>query len=377
MASLNVLKQPDINPGKMSNPLRIIYIKPANSSFILSDQRILEKQFQVIPYLVPRPAKKFLFPLGLLRLFFFLMWNGWRCRAFVCWFGDYHAAVMVFSGKLLRKKTIIFAGGQEAVCYKELGKGVYLNPVRGEFVKYALRNASMLLPNHVSLMYHENHFYQPGNPHIDGINHYVGKVKGVVNVIPNGIDFTRISRDPSIVKDPDLVLTVGTMSSEADFYNKGFDLFIELARRMPERKFVMIGVNRNYMTWMEEKYRPAEVKNLTVIPSYCPDDILKQYFNQAKVYLQISITEGMPVSLGEAMLCECIPVGSNVNGIPDAIGDTGIIVFQREIGALTEAVNKAMTLDTGDQAREHTLSLFSMELREERILKAFSGIPSC
>jgi glycosyltransferase involved in cell wall biosynthesis len=113
-----------------------------------------------------------------------------------------------------------------------------------------------------------------------------------------------------------------------------------------------------------------------VIPSFCPDDILKHYFNLATVYLQISITEGMPVSLGEAMLCECIPVGSNVNGIPDAIGDTGVIVFQRTISELTAAVEKAMLLNTGQNARAHTLRHFSMELREERIMHALSGITS-
>lgn len=353
---------------------RIIFIKPANSSFILADQRILEKEYEVIPYLVPRPTKKFLFPLGLVQLFFFLLRHGMGCRAFVCWFGDYHAAVMVFAGKLMRKKSIIFAGGQEAVCYKELGKGVYLNPVRAAFVKYALRNASMLLPNHTSLMYHENHFYKPGHPHIDGISHYVGKVKGIVKVIPNGIDFTRISRDPSIAKDPDMVLTVGTMSSEADFYNKGFDLFIALARLMPARKFVMIGVNKNYLTWMEENFKPSEVRNLTVIPSFCPDDILKQYFNLAKVYLQISITEGMPVSLGEAMLCECIPVGSNVNGIPDAIGATGVIVKQRDINELHQGVERAFGMESGVEAKRRTMAKFSFEERAKKILSVLADI---
>jgi glycosyltransferase involved in cell wall biosynthesis len=75
----------------------------------------------------------------------------------------------------------------------------------------------------------------------------------------------------------------------------------------------------------------------------------------------------MPVSLGEAMLCECIPVGSNVNGIPDAIGETGVIVKQRDILELCKAVKGALSMESGESAKARTHSLFSFERRSEKI----------
>lgn len=357
----------------MEKQKTLIYIKPANSSFIVSDQKLLENHYHVIPFLIKQSGQKWKFFISLFKLAFFLLIKAGKADAFVCWFGDYHASIMVFIAKLTRKKTVIFAGGQEAICYKELGKGVYQKKFRGWCVKYALRNATLILPNHASLIYHENHFYNADFPHIDGINHYVKKIKGKIIVVPNGIDFSRIDRNPNIEKVPNLALTVGTMNTKADFYNKGFDLFIELSKLNPDKDFVLIGVKKSYLPWIEENYKISEISNLKIIPSFCPDEVLKEYFNKAKVYLQVSITEGMPVSLGEAMLCECIPIGSNVNGIPDAIGNTGVLVYQRNIDELSQSLGKAFNMNSGKAAREQVLHNFSLKQREEKMIAAISS----
>jgi hypothetical protein len=74
------------------------------------------------------------------------------------------------------------------------------------------------------------------------------------------------------------------------------------------------------------------------------------------------------------MLCECIPVGSNVNGIPDAMGSTGVIVTERDMVSLRSAVEKAFSMNTGSAARMHTLAHFSLELRGTRVNNALKGI---
>jgi glycosyltransferase involved in cell wall biosynthesis len=361
-------------------PLKILYIKPSDSSFIHADQKSLKKHFDVTPFLLKQARGKGRYFLSLISLLSFLLRNGRRADVFACWFGDYHTAVMVASARLFRKPTVVFAGGQEAVCYRELGKGVYLKKMRGWLVKYALRNCTLIIPNHASLIYHENFFYNPENPHIDGIRHYCGEIKGHYEVIPNGIDTSRINRTEYIPKEDGLVVTVGTMHKTADFYNKGFDLFIETAQRCKDLTFVMIGLKKQLLEWAETTFKVSEIPNLQIIPSFCPTEVLNEYLNKAKVYVQVSITEGMPVSLGEAMLCACVPVGSAVNGIPDAIGENGIVIHKREASELEQAIRKAMTMDTGYQAREHTLRNFSIDEREKRIAEVFNryfttGIP--
>jgi len=350
----------------------ILYIKPVAASFVLSDQNILQKHYRIIPFQIRQSEGKWRYLLSLVSLTFFLLKNAGKAHALVCWFGDYHAAIMVLVARVWCRPSMVFAGGQEAICYRELGKGVYQKRFRRFFVRYALRNCTLILPNHSSLIYHENYFYNPEKPHIDGIKHYVGKIKGRYEVIPNGIDTSRINRNPEIEKDPSLVVTIGTMLKTADFYNKGFDLFIESAKRCSDLKFVMIGLKKEFLDWTESVFKISGVRNLTIIPAYCPTEVLAEYLNKASVYVQVSITEGMPVSLGEAMICECVPVGSNVNGIPDAIGESGVIIRKRDPGELVSAIRTAMKMNTGKLAREHTLKHYSTEVREKRIVEVFS-----
>ncbi len=350
------------------NKLKIVYIKPNDSSFVRGDQKILERYFDVKPILLSQLKGKLQYGWNNLKLFFQLLWEGLRKNSvFICWFADYHAAVMVLAAKITGTKSIIFIGGQEAVCYHELGKGVYRKKIRGVLVGYALRNTSLIIANHESLIYHENYYYNAENPHIDGIKHYVKGLETPVEIIYNGINPEKFIRDYSIKKEDNLVLTVGTMNQTGDFYNKGFDLFIQVAERNPQWQFILISLNSNYVNWAEENYHFSKISNLKVYQSFCPQEVLSESYNRAKVFVQCSITEGMPNTLSEAMLLECIPVGSNVNGIPDAIGNTGVIISKRSPEELERGIQKAMEMNTASQARERVIQMFSFEKREKEI----------
>lgn len=87
------------------------------------------------------------------------------------------------------------------------------------------------------------------------------------------------------------------------------------------------------------------------------------------MFVQASITEGMPNTLCEAMLCECIPVGSNVNGIPDAIGNTGVIIKKRDVTELEAGVRRALKLISGKEAAKRIRENFSFDDREKKMIE--------
>ncbi len=355
----------------MYKKIEIIYIKPNDSSFVRGDQQIFEKYYAVTTILLSQMKGKIHYGLKNISLFFKLLFKGFkRNTVFICWFADYHSAVMVLAAKITGAKSIIFIGGQESVCYPELGKGVYRNKFRGNLVAFSLKNASLIIANHKSLIYHENHYFNQQNPHIDGIKHYVKGLKTPTEIIYNGINSEKFVRDYSVKKEENLILTVGTMNQIGDFYNKGFDLFIQTAERNPGLNFILIGLNPSYLAWTEENYHFSKITNLRIIPSFCPHDVLNECYNKAKVFVQASITEGMPNTLSEAMLLECVPVGSNINGIPDAIGETGVVIRHRQVEDLEKGIRKALTLKTSIDARKRVIELFSFEEREKKIKEA-------
>lgn len=70
------------------------------------------------------------------------------------------------------------------------------------------------------------------------------------------------------------------------------------------------------------------------------------------------MSEGLPNTLCEAMLCGCIPVGSEVNGIPLAIGETGFVIKKKDIREAKDAILKANRYDDPLSPRKRILELF-------------------
>jgi len=66
------------------------------------------------------------------------------------------------------------------------------------------------------------------------------------------------------------------------------------------------------------------------------------------------------------MLCECIPVGTERNGIPIAIGDAGFYVPYGDPVAAANAIRQAIysPVELGQKARNRIKEIFSEERRE-------------
>jgi glycosyltransferase involved in cell wall biosynthesis len=219
-------------------------------------------------------------------------------------------------------------------------------------VKYALSNANRVLTVDDGLK-------------IDAIKKLNISGNNIIT-IPTGYDFNKFA--PKGKKEK-IVLLVAAGRNFDRIKLKGVDAFVKSARFLPRTEFFVIGVHGN----VYKKLKKISPPNVKLIGPIIQKDLIK-YYQKAKVICQLSLREGLPNVLCEAMLCECIPVGTNVQGITTAIGDTGFYVKYNDVEGTTSAIKKALISKKGNEARKRVINMFSKQLREKRLVNVIEEI---
>ncbi len=342
--------------------MKAFYLKPSNSSFVRTDEKILAGHFDLTARLITSfPKKKYL--LKIIRLVIFLLFRGRRFDFYFTRFADYHTFFLTLFSRIYDIPLFIVIGGFEVASIPEFGYGGYSNVVRSFCIKYALRHATYLLPNSKELINNTNYFDDPAGRE-GGILHFVPETNAKIHVISNGFDPEFWTVDPS-VKRIRSVIAVAITSNLTTMKIKGVDSYINVAAQLTDIPFTLVGATTEFLSETGIKLPP----NLRVIKTV-PKEELRKLYQQAGVFCIFSITEGMPNALCEAMLCGCTPVGSRVNSIPEIIGNTGYVAAKNDITFLAEIVGKALNRDNlfNESARKRILTNYSLEKREQSLV---------
>lgn len=313
-----------------------------DATFIRKDIPILEKYGNVTEVFYQR-TKGLAFAWDwFLSIFTFIKLFRKSTHVFI-WFADYHAFLPVFLGKIFGVKSYVNIAGYDAAHIPEINYGAYTNPVRAFCTKYAVRNADFILPVAKNL----------------GVK--LEKLAGPLNdnliTIPFGFDDKNWFCDS---EKEDTITTVSIFETERRIKIKGLDFFVELAKEMPQYKFVIVGSTDVGAALIDQP------KNLILLPR-TPQAELRKLYSKSKIYAQFSISEGLPNAVIESMFCECIPVGTNAGGIPDIIGKEGFLLEPRSIEKAKILIEKAMndTTGLGKKARERVLEKYPANKREK------------
>jgi glycosyltransferase involved in cell wall biosynthesis len=285
---------------------------------------------------------------------FVIFWNVLRCDVIFCWFGSVYSAVAVIYAKILRKPTIVVLAGVDAEALPEINYGIWLSPWKSKLLKYGLRNTNKVLVVAPSMKEKIMKFAK-----YDGNN---------IEYLPFGFDTSYWNIGE---KKQKIVLSVGGCDSKTRFLKKGFDFLIEAAAQLPDTPFVIIGIDEPLV----EKLGITVPGHVQLIPTIAQGELLA-YYQRSAVYCQPSRSEGLPNTLCEAMACACIPVGTNVDGIPTAIGNTGFIVEFGDLENLVNALKKAISSDEshGLKSRQRIIKEFPIERRIEGLKKTIMNI---
>lgn len=342
----------------------ILFVYTRKSSFVKKDIEILNKTYQVYTFEFNQPGK-YLLPITFLKQILFLLFRSDQFSRIIIQFGGYHSFVPVLLKNLLRKKVFIIAGGVDCVSYPELNYGYMHQQPISWFTKYSFRHCELILPKHHSLIASEDYYnYTP--PVKQGLKNHIRNFDTPFQEIPNGFD-GELFRSVFDQKIPATFVTVAAgLEVRKNFILKGIDLIFEVAERFPHASFHIVGGDKI------DKSNPIP-SNILLLSNMEPHELILTY-SKYRFYLQLSISEGFPNSLCEAMLCECIPIGSAVGAIPDIIGDTGYILAQKKMETLVQIIEKALNepqSKAGEKkARNRIIEKYPIEKRARMLLES-------
>lgn len=348
--------KPNIN--ELKKCILLFYPQPA--SFIKKDTVILSAVHNVSTYDF-QSGNKYLTPLRFLQQFIFLLIHIWRADMIVCEFAAYHSFLPALLGHLFRKPCLIIIGGNDGHNFPAMRYGNYTKGLLGAFTRWSLQLCSHIAPKHESLIA-SDYDYDATAPSKQGVKSVIPDLKTPYTVIENGYDSSKWYCDSP--KMPLSFLTVcGGLEYSFQYQLKGIDLYVQAARNFPQATFTIVGVPTGY------EIQDAPI-NLTLIGNTA-NEKLRAIYSSHQFYVQLSMAEGFPNSLCEAMLCECVPVGSAVFSIPEIIGDTGFILRKRDFTLLKPLLETAMNSDTqalGAVARRKIADSYTEEMRKDKLL---------
>jgi glycosyltransferase involved in cell wall biosynthesis len=338
---------------------KILYFHNGLSSFVKKDIEIIEKEFELIIFHFNVTDKKKV-PFFFIRQFLFILKNLFNSNIYITQFGGYHSVLPSLIAKILRKKSIIVLGGTDCVSFPSIRYGNFFKKGLKIATTISLKNASLLLPVDDTLVEYK-YDYQSNDFPFQGYKYFIKNIKAPFKVINNGYD-SELWKCTK-VKEPQTFVTVGAnLGSRFGFELKGIDLIFEVAPLLPECKFYIVGGSS-----INHKVVPRNIILLDPIPN----TELADFISSKQFYLQLSMSEGFPNALCEAMLCECIPIVSSVGAMPFIVGDNGYILNKKStrelISIIEEALNPTKEINT-KMIRYRIEQKFNLELRRNTLL---------
>ena len=337
---------------------KLIFIYPQLFTFIQTEIRLLSGDYELISK-TQNWRNKPLVPFNLIVQFFFLLLNLRKVNTVLISFGGYWSYLPSLLGKLFGKKVAIVVHGTDCVSFPEINYGNLRSPLMRYFIKKSYQWASIILPVSESLVYTENNYFSDKVLKF-GYSHHFNNINTPYKVIPNGLIISDWEVS-NVEKEKNTFVTVMTYNRAV---LKGADLIIDIAKSLTNCTFYIAGTIS--IQGIEEL--PENVKCLGKLTPF----ELRDLYSKTQFYLQLSNFEGFGVAICEAMLCECVPIVSNVNFLPNIVSESGFVLKKRSVKILEILINKALTSDLeqlGKEARARIIENFSVKNRQELLIK--------
>lgn len=329
----------NILESENSSRKSVIYVYPQLSSFVKKDIAILSEKYDVkVP--AHNWSSKSQTPFNFVRQLFFLVKKLKGSKAIFIMFAGYWSLLPSIAGRMTGIPVYIIPGGTDCVSFPSLNYGSLRKPVMRTFIKWSFQLCSMILPVDRSLVFTDYTYLEYSDYRHQGYKYFFPAILTPWRVIHNGFDpeyFTPGKGD----RKPGSFVVLASVDSRTRAIVKGIDTVLKLAAIFPLCTFTIIGITEKVLFDMGSV--PANVRHFPFLDK----EDFRNILQESQFVLQLSVSEGFPNALCEAMLSGCVPVGSSVGAIPEIIGDTGFIMYSSATGYLKEKLEMVISSDTG------------------------------
>lgn len=328
---------------------RVAYFYTNWSSFVAKDVKILSQQYDVDLFQFDVSNKKRIIK-QILKQVIFILARRSKKYIYVTQFGGFHSVLPALLGKIFRIKSIVVLGGTDCVSFPSIDYGNFNRLLLGTATRISFKYSSLLLPVDESLIYTTYSYQNDDFPH-QGYRAFIKKISTPAVVIPNGYDVSLFNFSTTEPREPNSFITIGSdLSTRFAQKLKGIDLILSLALELSDSKFYIVGGNRLALDDVP--------KNVILLPTY-DNEKLPSILKTKQYYLQLSMSEGFPNALCEAMLCGCIPIVSNVGAMPK------IVQFNKKL--ILEKKNIHLLIELLETLQKNSDTSISAEMMRKKI----------
>jgi len=159
--------------------------------------------------------------------------------------------------------------------------------------------------------------------------------------------------------------------------------FASVRDRVPNAVLRLFGPTPVGNEWYEERLRAltATLELTDAVTFEGPIRPVTRAYAESTVVALSSISEGLPYTVMEAMMCARATVSTEVGGIPELVGDAGELVPPRDPLAFADACVRLLADDEyrhtmAAQARQRALGLFQLEQMLNTFRDAYRDVTS-
>lgn len=212
----------------------------------------------------------------------------------------------------------------------------------------------------------------------------IGMPAEKTHIIPCGVDPDEFK--PGGEPDPNLILAVGRFVEKKAPHHT-IVAFAKIAAKHPGARLEMIGDGALFET-CRQLVEQAGLQERITLHGECAHEVVHRKMAQAAVFVQHSVTaangdtEGLGVSILEAMSSGLPVVSTRHNGIPEAVvdGETGLLVDEHDVEGMSLALDRLLgdaqlCADMGAAGRARVIERFSAEKTIGELRQLLINVP--